>query len=716
MRKNYRNLVISCLGLFVTVFSFAFLVQKSGKLTLNTNAANLSEFKAGYIISDSQMTDYNSMSEGEIQHWLNVMNSCPRTAYSPGNPEYTWHYEYGHYICLSQEHFGDRDGEIGFQYSETAAHIIWQAAQDFRINPKVLLVLLQKETGLITDPVPNDWDYRRATGYGCPDTAACSEKYYGFKNQVRNAAELFRIVMDGNSSYYPIGYNNVRYNPKPECGSSTIYIENLATSALYRYTPYQPNAEALTAGYGAAGPCGSYGNRNFFAYYQDWFGGITDGVLKVPDSSYVIDGEYNIVSGLKNTAVAEVQWGSSEDGANIRLYTDNGSNAQRWKIESDGEGSYVIRNVSSGKVLDVLAAGIWNGTNVQLYTYNESCAQKWHFVNNGDATYLIYSLCSGRVLDVAGANSNNGANIQIYQPNHSWAQKWYLKPAKTLEDGEYTISAEEPTGGVVDIVGGASDAKDGTNVQVYAENSTEAQKWKITYGDDGYYTIANLQSGKVLDVAGASLASGANVQIYYSNSTCAQKWIIAGDDTSGYKIYSACSGLALDTYKNNLQIYNISDEKTQRWHFSKIKSVEEGDYIVRSTLDNNMVLDLTGASNENGANIQIYVDNGSIAQKWSFKENEDGTYTIVNSANGNAVDVVAAGVWDRTNVQSYVSNGSCAQRWKVERNSDDLSYTFLSACSGKALDIANGQAYLSNNVQIYSSNDTKAQKWKLTVE
>jgi uncharacterized protein YjdB len=134
--------------------------------------------------------------------------------------------------------------------------------------------LIQKETGLITDPIPNSWDYQRTAGYGCPDTAACSEKYYGFKNQIRNAAALFRIVMDGNSSYYPIGYNNVRYSPDPNCGSSTVYIQNLATSALYRYTPYQPNAGALAAGYGTA-PCGAYGNRNFFAYFEDWFGGVT---------------------------------------------------------------------------------------------------------------------------------------------------------------------------------------------------------------------------------------------------------------------------------------------------------------------------------------------------------------------------------------------------------------------------------------------------------
>ncbi|MDO5480116.1 MAG: hypothetical protein Q4F58_00370 [Candidatus Saccharibacteria bacterium] len=273
-RRDYRKFGFFGLAIFVAVFLFMFLAQKSGKLEDDTNAANLANFQAGYIISDFQMTDYTSMSEADIQNFLNRKGNCGNTDlrgvgtrveyFSDHTPPTTWHVYNGRTICLAEENIN----------GETAAHIIWQAAQDYRINPKVLIVLIQKETGLITDPIPNSWDYQRTAGYGCPDTAACSEKYYGFKNQIRNAAYLFRVVMDGNSSYYPIGYNNVRYSPNPDCGSSVVYINNLATSALYRYTPYQPNAGALAAGYGTA-PCGAYGNRNFYAYFEDWFGNIT---------------------------------------------------------------------------------------------------------------------------------------------------------------------------------------------------------------------------------------------------------------------------------------------------------------------------------------------------------------------------------------------------------------------------------------------------------
>ncbi len=269
-RRNNKRIWWGIMGVFVMVFVFSFLAQKIVK---KTDAANTGAFQAGYIISDYQMTDYNSMNESQIQAFLKSKNSCNDTrTYLTGNnlgyvreeAPYSWHVANGHYVCLADEKFA----------AGTAAHIIYRAAQDYHINPKVLIVLLQKEQGLITDTLPNSVQYRSATGYGCPDTAACSSKYYGFNNQVRNAAAMFHTVMEGGWSNYPVGNNYIQYSPNAACGGSIVNVRNKATSALYRYTPYQPNAAALASGYGTA-HCGAYGNRNFYNYFEDWFGGIT---------------------------------------------------------------------------------------------------------------------------------------------------------------------------------------------------------------------------------------------------------------------------------------------------------------------------------------------------------------------------------------------------------------------------------------------------------
>ena len=274
-RRQSKRIWFVMLGVFVAVGLFAFLMQRSSTWLGEADAASTAGFDPGYIISDYQMSNYNSMNEGQIQQFLKAHNACNDTYlnragigtkvdyYSEASPT-TWHVGQGHFVCMADENVN----------GESAAHIIWRAAQDYKINPQVLLVLLEKEQTLVSDKFPHSIQYRSATGYGCPDTAACSSKYYGLKNQIRNAASMFRTVLDGGWSNYPVGNNYIQYSPNAACGGSVVNIRNRATSALYRYTPYQPNAAALAAGYGTAS-CGAYGNRNFYLYFQDWFGGIT---------------------------------------------------------------------------------------------------------------------------------------------------------------------------------------------------------------------------------------------------------------------------------------------------------------------------------------------------------------------------------------------------------------------------------------------------------
>ncbi len=241
-----------------------------------TSATSSNGFRPGNIMSDAVMSNYGAMSKDDIQHFLTSKNDCSNRNHGQylqleaQYPNTDWHFEDGHFICLSEERFGD--GMV-IGSGQTAAEIIYQAAQDFRINPQVLLVLLEKEQSLVTDNFPNSNQYRIATGFGCPDTAACDTKYYGFKNQIRHAAKMFREVLDGGWSNYPAGRTSyVQYNPNSGCGGTSVLIENRATSALYRYTPYQPNASALNAGYGMGDACSAYGNRNFYLFFTDWFG------------------------------------------------------------------------------------------------------------------------------------------------------------------------------------------------------------------------------------------------------------------------------------------------------------------------------------------------------------------------------------------------------------------------------------------------------------
>jgi hypothetical protein len=171
--------------------------------------------------------------------------------------------------------------------AKSAAQLIWDVAQMYTINPQALIVLLQKEQGIVTD----DWawavQYEKATGYMCPDTAPCNATKAGFYNQIENAAWQFRADIDNIASlddwgYYGLGWNNIRYSPNAACGTKAVYIENAATAALYKYTPYTPNDAALANLYGTGDACSAYGNRNFWRYFNDWFGTTIEGTYPSP--------------------------------------------------------------------------------------------------------------------------------------------------------------------------------------------------------------------------------------------------------------------------------------------------------------------------------------------------------------------------------------------------------------------------------------------------
>lgn len=230
------------------------------------DAADLSQFNPGNIISDGVFFNPYTMTEAEIQTFLNVRGG-PCAAGSTCLKSYV--------DTMPAKAADSFCGAYPASGAEPASRIIYRVANACGINPQVLLVMLQKEQGLVTSRSPSATAYRSAMGFGCPDTAACDVSFYGFANQVYNAARQFQVYANsGRFTWVKVGQSNqIRYHPNAACGTGAVFIANKATAGLYYYTPYQPNQTALNAGYGTGDACSSYGNRNFYQYFTDWFGG-----------------------------------------------------------------------------------------------------------------------------------------------------------------------------------------------------------------------------------------------------------------------------------------------------------------------------------------------------------------------------------------------------------------------------------------------------------
>ena len=293
-----------------------------------------------------------------------------------------------------------------------------------------------------------------------------------------------------------------------------------------------------------------------------------------------------ITSVANKKLVTDVTGASTANGARVQLYSSNNTNAQKYRFESIGNGTYKIINANSGKVLDVSGGSTANGAALQQYTSNNTVAQQWTVRNYGSGRIALVSVNANKAVDIPDGNAVQQAQLQLYSPNGTVAQQWLVAKApltlrerlnetaakhrQDLPDGTYTFGSRLNTSMKMDV-SGASRSNYG-NVQIWAGNGTNAQKWKVTHDSNGYATLTSVNSGKVLDVNGGVSASGTNVQQYDSNGTYAQKWIAV---------------------KNS-----------------------DGSYTFQSALAENIVLDVSGASTSNGANVQLYTANGTNAQKW----------------------------------------------------------------------------------------------------
>lgn len=139
------------------------------------------------------------------------------------------------------------------------------------------------------------------------------------------------------------------------------------------------------------------------------------------------------------------------------------------------EGTYTLTPAcATGSRLDIAGASTDSGANVQLYSANDTIAQEFTIESVGKPYYRIVAKCSEMVLDVQGALTDSGTNVMQYPHHGGTNQKWIFVDAG---GGYYYIRPANNTNLSLDVWNG--DSADGTNIWVYNNNQTNAQKWKL---------------------------------------------------------------------------------------------------------------------------------------------------------------------------------------------------------------------------------------------
>jgi N-acetylmuramoyl-L-alanine amidase len=398
--------------------------------------------------------------------------------------------------------------------------------------------------------------------------------------------------------------------------------------------------------------------------------------------------------------------GLYDRGIKIRNYTDGTTSSNPNSSDQDYYG--VIRYAKEANITGLIVEHCFISNKEEFDKYLGSNA-KLQQLGIADARGIVSAL---------GLQAKNADIDTLAAENRN-----------VLADGTYTISTLLNSNYVLDVKDGHTN--NGANIQLYENNDTAAQQFNVSHDSQGYVTFTNIKSGKVLDLNGAIVKDAGNIQQYTSNGTRAQKWIVKPDG-NGYVVMSAINpnyilDLSGGSVQNgsNVQIYSAKGSNSQRWNITKYVSKEQrinnlaaqnknaisdGVYEIRSAKNNNYTLDVNSASSRNGANIQLYLRNGTQAQAFRVSHDSQGFVTFTNINSGKVIDLDGAITKNGRNIHQYASNGTRAQKWIVQKSGS--GYAIVSAIDTSfALDIRNGSVYSGSNIQLYKSNNTAAQQW-----
>jgi hypothetical protein len=144
---------------------------------------------------------------------------------------------------------------------------------------------------------------------------------------------------------------------------------------------------------------------------------------------------------------------------------------------------------------------------------------KWYTVINQNS-----SLC----LDASGGGTANGTVVQQWTcGNQQFNQEWQFV---VTDSGYFRLLNRNAAAQseVLDVVGGQGSTGDGVKVDLWAwVSGATNQQWLPVAVGNGYFKLVARNSGKCLDVPGASTSTGVQLQQYTCNGSAAQSFRLA---------------------------------------------------------------------------------------------------------------------------------------------------------------------------------------------
>ena len=470
--------------------------------------------------------------------------------------------------------------------------------------------------------------------------------------------------------------------------------------------------------------CLNYLQANVYVI-EDKFDSSIQGSYSVSDGEYVVKSKLDGMGVLQADNVSS----ASQTQTALKLRASVMEDSQKFEFERDGSTGYVrIKCVQGSCYLGLAGSNGRYSQNVIQKSYSENDKTLlWLLTENNGTIVIAPAVNPDYCLTVSSDFFHDGSSVDLRKSSGADRQKWSLysaspevKGGRTVEDGIYYVGVKADPSQVLDIADASS--SDGANLQIWAATGAANQKFRFECGDDGFYTITCLKSGKVLDVDNGNVVPGANVQQWSGYGGDSQKWAVQDDGDGGYRLVCKANGLAIDLTGGstadgtNVQSWTLNGTEAQSFDISSAKAdraVADGVYVVSAAADPSKVLDVEGGSLSDGARLQVYGTNMTQAQAFRFGYDEEtGFYTITNEGSGKVLDAAGGSTSNGTRVQQYAPNGTLAQRWIVSRDGDGVRICSAAAPS-QVLDLTGRSSSDGTKVQLWSSSGGSNQLFRL---
>lgn len=450
------------------------------------------------------------------------------------------------------------------------------------------------------------------------------------------------------------------------------------------------------------------------------------------------DGTYTICVSNSSSAVLDVRGGSLSAGAQVNLWKRSAtSDHQLWVVSHDEAGFVMIQSVTSGLYLGVTSAS--SGSKLAQLEENDSLTQRWIAVKSGSTYSLLSSADTSLVLDAQGAKTSNGTRTELYTYSGNANQRWIFTSTLPFEerietlaeshvsdlaDGSYAFEPMHATSLCLDVQGASNSS--GAKVNLWSYGGRSNQVWVVSHDSDGFVTLTNLSSGKVLDASGSTIR-----QATADKNSPYQKWIVIKSGSSIKFVSASNDSLVLDvrragkTNGTETILYSDSGASNQQWKAVEISEaraslndlayehksdLSDGTYYVKVSNSSSAVLDVQGASTSNSAFVNLWQKSGGENQIWKVSHDSQGYVTLTNLNSNKVLDVRGANASNGSRIIQYASNNGWNQKWIAVKTG--TAYKLVSAMN-KNLVLDAKRASTSNGTwtELYSDNNSSNQKW-----